>query len=887
MLQRNCRGSLLAVDSLLCPHFKWDIACLQDPPSLIKNKRNYHGLTCVFPDSPSADICTCILLKKNLPFRSIASSCGRVTCVLLEGPLHSVLIASSYIQHSTRNGETDLFSIIQKANLKSWSIVICGDLNAHHSSWGGSTTDKQGERLFNFFQEHNLNILNDPLCTPTYYGDQGSFSWIDVSIASPGLLISSWEVTSIDAGLSDHALISFMLRLPQSRLPKTRKPCWKKVHWLSFSSDLDKHLSRIDALSDTSWVISMSDLSSLTKSLENCIQTTANKHVPHRLINNENRAWWNDQLSQERSGVRRLGNRLNRKQRVGTATPEDVNQFRAAKKEYRKKIIQAKRDLWRRLITDTTDKDIWQTVKRFCRPSTTLNLHYITGDDNALYDNEDQVLSALGDKFFFPDDLHVTAEHTNLIAEVNLNLSFPPFLAGTDFAPISPEEVLHIIKNLPPYKSPGPDKIPGIVYKKCFPTLLPIIIFIFTKCFELGDVPDHWKHCTVVPVPKSNCARSQLSNMRPIALINVISKILDKLVSDRLTLWFESIGGLSSCQHGFRSSFSTSSALTRITHYIDSHRKNSEVVGMLSIDLAGAFDRCWGPAIVNILQSKLVPAYLVTWISNFLKNRFASIPVLSQSRTFHVPRGTPQGSPLSPLLFSVLMESLIQALNEVDDLECVVFADDVTLLSSGSADSVQTSLNRALEIAHSWCRSTRMEISVKKTRFITFPSSPRAHIPALSLSLNSYNILPVESLKVLGLTFDPYLRFSDHLSVILSKCKKRMHLLKRLAGLHWGHPPETLIMLFKSTILPSLFYACSAWGPFVTTSSLKAWKQWTRLALIYAMGLHKTCSYSTVHQLSGLPPLDIQLEGRIRKELLNLHSQDHLNWICSSGNSKN
>lgn len=56
--------------------------------------------------------------------------------------------------------------------------------------------------------------------------------------------------------------------------------------------------------------------------------------------------------------------------------------------------------------------------------------------------------------------------------------------------------------------------------------------------------------------------------------------------------------------------------------------------------------------------------------------------------------------------------------------------------------------------------------------------------------------------------------------------------------------------------------------------------------MIYAMDLHKTCSYSTIRQLSGIPVLDLQLGKVMRKELLNLHAQDHMYSISSSGTSK-
>ena len=88
--------------------------------------------------------------------------------------------------------------------------------------------------------------------------------------------------------------------------------------------------------------------------------------------------------------------------------------------------------------------------------------------------------------------------------------------------------------NLDLSKASGPDCIPVVILKKCEPELSYILAELFNKCLNVSCFPDYWKVSSVVPVFKNVGERSTAKNYRPVSLLSVVSKLLEKLVNNRI-----------------------------------------------------------------------------------------------------------------------------------------------------------------------------------------------------------------------------------------------------------------------------------------------------------------------------------------------------------------
>ena len=125
--------------------------------------------------------------------------------------------------------------------------------------------------------------------------------------------------------------------------------------------------------------------------------------------------------------------------------------------------------------------------------------------------------------------------------------------------------VKKVITNLDLSKASGPDCIPEVVLKNCESELSHILAQLFNKCLEESCFQDCWKVSSVVPVFKNVGERSTAKNYHPASLLFVVSKVFEKLVSNKIVDHIEKCGFFSYFQYGLRSSRSTADLLTVVS----------------------------------------------------------------------------------------------------------------------------------------------------------------------------------------------------------------------------------------------------------------------------------------------------------------------------------
>ena len=154
---------------------------------------------------------------------------------------------------------------------------------------------------------------------------------------------------------------------------------------------------------------------------------------------------------------------------------------------------------------------------------------------------------------------------------------------------VSPKLVKKVIMNLNLSKTSGPDCIPVVVLKNCDPGLSDVLAELFNKCLKESCFPDCWKVLSVVPVFKNVGERSTTQNYRPVSLFSVVSKVLEKLVNNRIADHLEKSGLYSDIQYGFRSSQSTADLLTVISDRITRAFNRSGATRAVTLDISKVF----------------------------------------------------------------------------------------------------------------------------------------------------------------------------------------------------------------------------------------------------------------------------------------------------------
>ena len=144
------------------------------------------------------------------------------------------------------------------------------------------------------------------------------------------------------------------------------------------------------------------------------------------------------------------------------------------------------------------------------------------------------------------------------------------------------------------------------------------------------------------------------SSFRIIVLLQTVSKILERIVASRLSAIARYVGLLHRNQCGSLPSLPAFDACTTLIDSVRTLQRPALKVSLLFLDIEGGFDNVDANILCSSLRSKGVNHYLVPWVRSFLTARSCRLLFQGSPRIFsHVSVGTPQGSPVSPLLFVI------------------------------------------------------------------------------------------------------------------------------------------------------------------------------------------------------------------------------------------
>lgn len=371
--------------------------------------------------------------------------------------------------------------------------------------------------------------------------------------------------------------------------------------------------------------------------------------------------------------------------------------------------------------------------------------------------------------------------------------------------PVSNSEIEHYIKNLK-LSAPGYDDFSAKLLKCSSGTIAIIFKHIINLSFRKGVFPDKLKLAKVIPVHKSG-SKEDINNYRPISILPVFSKIMEKAISTRLVNFLENNNLLSNSQFGFRQNRSTESALIQFVNNVYNCLEEKLFVAGVFIDLSKAFDSLDHNILIEKLKHVGIRGTPLQLFKSYLDSRSQAVYCNSSKSEFKlISKGVPQGSILGPILFLIYINDITRASSK---FQFVIYADDTNLLlADKNINSLYTNLNNELKCIARWVKCNKLKLNVSKTNYMLFQNrSIKNDMPPLSLE--NEIIKRVQYTKFLGVYIDENLNWSHHINSVCLKLSKMCGVLYRVRH---QLTLEAMISIYYTLCYPHLTYCVSIWG---------------------------------------------------------------------------
>lgn len=419
-------------------------------------------------------------------------------------------------------------------------------------------------------------------------------------------------------------------------------------------------------------------------------------------------------------------------------------------------------------------------------------------------------------------------------------------------------------------KAPGYDNIDVLILKNLIKFHPKIFLKLFNLCFSLGHFPIPWKIGSIIFFKKPNKPATDPGAYRPISLLPMMGKILERLIILRTSHSLESEEYLHPHQFGFREARSTDLILHHIKNNIKDHLKTFKYCSLLSIDIIGAFDNIDWPNLQQAISDTNLPPYLKNIINSFLSDRFI-LTNFNNTPTFYSQlKGCPQGSCLGPLLWTLLADKILKQFFPFTH-HVWAYADDFTIiLGAQSRRLLELRANYLLTNFSNICNSLNLQISPEKTQAILFGKYLCRSRPPI-FKIHNQKIKIVSELRLLGLTFDGKFSWFFHLDHLRTKVLTFSSNITRMRGATWGLNKLILKSWYTAVTEKQLSYASSVWMDDLNCHARRKLSSIQRTAMLPIAGAYKSTSTLALGIILGIPPIFTQLKA--------LSAQFHIKYL--------
>ena len=260
----------------------------------------------------------------------------------------------------------------------------------------------------------------------------------------------------------------------------------------------------------------------------------------------------------------------------------------------------------------------------------------------------------------------MTPERVRIITEA----TYEAVPTDQEFTLSELEDVLHRLKDT----APGDDTVCNSMIKNVPLATKYLFLRLINQSFSDGKLPTRWKMAKIIRIPKKD------KTHRPISLLPFISKVMERLVLARVKWSAQPINPYSL---GFRSGVGTIDAIATLVHRaapITTFRSGYKArSATIFFDLEKAFELVTKEVLLESAAQLGIRGRLLLWLDDYVTNRTGTVHFQGKtSKVNYLSNGTPQGSSLSPLLFNMVINRLLQ-LDQGSKVQMTAYADDLAI----------------------------------------------------------------------------------------------------------------------------------------------------------------------------------------------------------------
>lgn len=881
ILQLNCRRSQHVIHSLFNHELTnlFSILALQEPhinriDFLPPNHANW-TLVSPTPTTKTEESRprACLYIRKDLEasLNPIFSNSREIaTCTIKINEL-TFLISNIYNAPRTFTGFAawdELMTSLPLA-LQLLPMVAVMDANLHSPMWNPTYSDahdNDADRLIDLMSKWDLR-LQSPAGEPTYglsstttRGTTIDLVWVNEQLDDiiKHCFVDANDITS---HLSDHqSLITTFTTKSQDAqtapADSRRTRNWKKAEIPKLLTELATYLPAVTRLK------TQEGIDTFDRSLRGAITTALKTVSPCKAPPGKHKYWWRPEVLDP---LRKRAQKLHRAFKA-SKTEENKLNYTKARNQFNKQVDKLKENSWKTYLSTLTHDTLFQ-AKRFAsgrKPSSLVNT-LITKEGTVCTTNAEKA------DLLFKTTCVATApcrigESETIDNPLHLSGRTTPNTMPDFFDYLSEENIKTVIMEAPPLKAPGADQLQNWVWQMVWPRVKHHVHSLFLQVTATGLIPQDCKKVKKVIIPKPGKSDyTAASAYLPIALLLTLSKMYKKLYTKHLSEQVEKGRLLHEGNYGGRPNKSGHEALTHLVSWTKKEWSKGRVVGALFADVKSAFPSVHHPRLLNILERKGFNTQTINILRTFLNKRQTTVSFNGfESQPYKLTHGLPQGSPLSPLLYLLYNNALLELTDSIDTATALGFIDDVVLLTTASNKHQLKSQMQTLAYRQNmWAKDHGAIFDVKKMFWVIFSPHDIDTPPTINF-VDRKNISPEKKAKWLGITIDDKLTFAQHRLNTLTKGRQRAGFLALLSKTDWGISPKLMKTLLTTTIHAATDYGVAAWLQFEPpTYFIKQMTVIDNICARAALGALPSTPAAFLHHDLMLTPPKIRLQSKI------------------------